>query len=70
MQLTILITNDRKIPNVPIYRKGPTYNPENYRPISLTCICHKLLEHIVDTCIYIFTLFNMGFVNQDKAKPN
>jgi hypothetical protein len=36
---------------VPIYRKGPTYNPEIYRPISLTCIRHKLLEHIVFSSI-------------------
>ena len=28
----------------PVYKKGPKYNPENYRPISLTCICCKLLE--------------------------
>jgi hypothetical protein len=32
---------------VPVYKKGPKYNPENHRPISLTCICCKLLEHIV-----------------------
>ena len=31
----------------PVYKKDPKYNPENYRPISLTCICCKLLEHIV-----------------------
>jgi len=30
-----------------VYKKGPKYNPENYRHISLTCICCKLLEHIV-----------------------
>ena len=28
----------------PVYKKGPKYNPEKYRPISLTCICCKLLE--------------------------
>jgi hypothetical protein len=35
----------------PIYKKGAKYNPENYRPISLTCICCKLLEHIVVSAI-------------------
>ena len=27
------------------YKKGEKYNPANYRPISLTCIACKLLEH-------------------------
>jgi len=31
----------------PVFRKGNVYLPENYRPISLTCVCIKLLEHIV-----------------------
>ena len=31
----------------PIFKKGEKYKPSNYRPISLTCICCKLLEHIV-----------------------
>jgi hypothetical protein len=31
----------------PVYKKGLKYNPENYRPISLTCICCKLLEHLI-----------------------
>jgi hypothetical protein len=31
----------------PIYKKGSKYSPENYRPISLTCICCKFLEHVV-----------------------
>ena len=25
--------------------EGPKYNSDNYNPISLTCICYKLLEH-------------------------
>ena len=27
---------------IPIYKKGPTSNPLNYRPISLTCIGCKI----------------------------
>ena len=30
-----------------VYKKGPKCKPENYRPISLTCICCKVLEHII-----------------------
>ena len=31
----------------PIFKKGEKYKASNYRPVSLTCICSKLLEHIV-----------------------
>ena len=30
-----------------IYKKGHKSRPENYRPVSLTCISCKLMEHIV-----------------------
>ena len=31
----------------PIYKNGEKYGPANYRPVSLTCICCKSLEHII-----------------------
>ena len=31
----------------PIYKKGPRCMPENYRPVSLTCVSCKLFEHIL-----------------------
>ena len=32
---------------VPVFKKGKKTLAANYRPISLTCICCKLFEHIV-----------------------
>ena len=31
----------------PLFKKGDQNNPTNYRPVSLTSICCKLLEHII-----------------------
>ncbi len=31
----------------PIFKKGSNCLPENYRPVSLTCVTCKLLEHII-----------------------
>ncbi len=31
----------------PVFKKGERYVGANYRPVSLTCILSKLLEHIV-----------------------
>lgn len=30
-----------------IFKKGEKYKASNYRPISLTCICCKIQEHII-----------------------
>jgi hypothetical protein len=30
-----------------IYKKGTKSDPANYRPISLTCLCCKVMEHVV-----------------------
>ena len=55
--LTVLFTqsfNSGELPNgwltvniTPIYIKGDRSNPSNYRPISLTSLCCKLMEHIL-----------------------
>ena len=31
----------------PLYKKGDRALPSNYRPVSLTCVTYKMLEHIV-----------------------
>jgi hypothetical protein len=42
------VPNNWKMANVvPIHKKGDKSEPGNYRPVSLTSICSKLLEHIV-----------------------
>ncbi|XP_062593499.1 uncharacterized protein LOC134254977 [Saccostrea cucullata] len=41
----------RKAHVSPIFKKGDRYKAENYRPITLTCICCKLMEHIITSHI-------------------
>ena len=41
----------RQAIGVPIFKKGKLIDPCNYRPISLTCIRTKILEHIVYSSI-------------------
>lgn len=31
----------------PVFKKGEHYDPGNYRPVSLTCIACKIMEHII-----------------------
>jgi hypothetical protein len=37
----------RKATIVPNLKKGDKSKPANYRPVSLTAICSKILEHII-----------------------
>lgn len=52
----------------PIYKKRSKQLPANYRPVSLTCICSKIMEHIVVSSImshfeshHILNGFQHGF---------
>ena len=37
---------------IPIFKKGSRYDPLNYRPISLTSVCCKLMERAIATHIW------------------
>ena len=42
------VPDDWRQANVaPVFKNGEKYNAANYRPVSLTCICCKTLEHII-----------------------
>ena len=42
------LPRDWKLSNItPVYKKGDISKPTNYRPISLTCVCSKLMDHII-----------------------
>ena len=47
-----VVPQDWKTANVmPLFKKGDKSKPENYRPISITCIPCKIIEHIVFSSI-------------------
>ena len=47
LNLGVIPDDWRRADITPIYKKGDRSKPENYRPISLTSISCKLLEHII-----------------------
>jgi hypothetical protein len=49
------ISKDWKHANVaPAFKKGEKYKAVNYHPISLTCICCKIMEHIITSNIMTY----------------
>ena len=42
------VPNDWKQANItPVFKNGERFKASNYRPVSLTCVCSKLMEHVV-----------------------
>ena len=57
----------------PVFKKGEKYDAANYRPVSLTCICCKILEHIIVSNINKHLAWlTVSMVSKVKglAKPN
>ena len=59
----------------PVFKKGSRSDPANYRPVSLTCILCKLLEHVICTHIRghldkhgILTPANHGFRSRHSCE--
>jgi retron-type reverse transcriptase len=71
-----IVPNDWKHAIVaPVYKKGPKSKPNNYRPISLTCIASKLMEHILVSNIMshydehgILSPYQHGFRSQHSCE--
>ncbi|MCG8431712.1 MAG: hypothetical protein MJA29_11120, partial [Candidatus Omnitrophica bacterium] len=56
---------------VPIYKKGENSDPKNYRPISLTVVASKVIEHIIrDYMIKYLLDNNLLNKNQHGFLPN
>ena len=51
----------------PIFKKGERYKPSNYRPISLTSVPGKLLEHIIVHTIMDFAETNNIFCREQHG---
>ena len=57
-----ILPSDWKEANVvPIHKKGQRSVAANYRPVSLTSICCKILEHIIYTLHCLPILTNIKF---------
>ena len=59
----------------PVFKKGPRCEAGNYRPVSLTCVMSKLMEHVICTHMRghfdrfgILTDLNHGFLSRHSCE--
>ena len=73
---TGVLPNDWLTANItPIFKKGKKSDPSNYRPVSLTSVCCKIMEHILYSQIMdhldnnlILVKFQHGFRSQHSCE--
>ena len=58
LQQGILPTDWKKAIVVPIFKKGRRDRPENYRPVSLTCVLCKVMETVIRDALVNFLTTN------------
>ena len=63
------ISNEWKTANVaPIFKKGDKSKPSNYRLVSLTSICSKVIKHILHS--HIMKFFEQHHILLDSQHQN
>ena len=67
-----VVPRDWKTASVcPIFKKGEKYVAANYRPVSLTCVASKILEHILTSQLMTFAeTHNVFHPNQHGFRKN
>lgn len=66
--LSSKIPSDWKAARVtPVFIKGNRLSPLNYRPISITFSCCKLIEHIIANQLAIFTVKTQSYPISNMA---
>lgn len=62
---------------IPVFKKGPTSVTSNYRPISLTCVCCRVMERIINVellnYLYLHGLISKcqhGFLHKHSTCTN
>ena len=53
----------------PLFKKGKRAHSVNYRPVSLTSLCCKLLERIIKVVITKYLVEKLGLITGDQHLP-
>jgi len=53
-----------------VFKKSSRTDPINYRPISLTCVCCKVFEHIISSQYLTMQIFIISYVLSNMVLGN